>query len=245
MKMFTLLMAEQSTHTVHFSSCRSYIKLRWNILQANISNIYTLSGLDSSSPTVFSGTTMMQTHVNKGTAMNMCPCWEAAIVSDTFQHILTASTSSSCPGLSCLCQTRGLLLLSPGNRPTGWLRCWSVPPGFHCELLEAGVRSAAASPDKTLRLSAAPAVLLLPCPYHHLKDKTPDTTRTLKHILKYKTKLNKLVANSCLSTHQAATEQHDSLFGVMFVSRWTQVQYCSSFTSFLVSTDCWRKFLSP
>lgn len=151
-----MLMAEQFTHTVHFSSCRSYIKLRWDI-----------SSLDSSLTVSLEPRWRMLTKKQPWT----CPCWEAAIVSGTFQHILTASTSSSCPGPSCLCQTRGLLLLSPGRCPPGWLRCWSVPPGFHCELLEAGVRSAAASPNKTLRLSAGPAVLLSSCPYHHLKDK--------------------------------------------------------------------------
>lgn len=86
--------------------------------------------------------------------------------------LLLSSTSSSCRGLSGLGQRRRRLQLGPELRPTGRPGCWSAPPGSHCEPPEADVRSAAASPDKTSRLSAAPAAPRWPRPSDHLQTNT-------------------------------------------------------------------------
>ena len=41
---------------------------------------------------------------------------------------------------------------------------------------------------------------------------------TLKYIITFEVEMTNLLANSCLFTHQADTEQHLHLFGIMFVS---------------------------
>lgn len=68
------------------------------------------------------------------------------------------SISSSGPGLFGLCRRRARPPRGSGPRRTDRQRCWSVPLEFRCEPRGEGARSAAASPDKTSRLSAAPAV---------------------------------------------------------------------------------------